>query len=55
MNKKRHIWGILVTEEGSTEEAEKTAESMKECPYLIAIGTTQNTVYSVYTVPKDKK
>lgn len=55
MDKKKHVWGILVTEERSAEEAEKTAESMKNCPYLIAIGTTLNTVYSVYMVPEDKK
>lgn len=55
MNKKKHIWGILVTEEDSVEEAKKTAESMKNCPYLVAIGTTSNTVYSVYMVPENKK
>ena len=55
MNKKKHIWGIIITKEDSAEEAKKAADTMKNCPYLVAIGTSSNTIHSVYMVPEDKK
>lgn len=48
------ICGIIVSEMRSPEDAKRLAENMKNCPRLIASGTTSNVNYSVYIVPKDK-
>jgi hypothetical protein len=45
----------MTTKEGSEEEARKTAESMRNCPHLVATGFTSDTVYSVYMVPEEKR
>ncbi len=50
-----HIWGIMTAKESSEEEARKTAETMRSCPHLVAIGYTADTVYSVYMVPEHKR
>ena len=51
----RNICGIIVGETLSAEEAGELAEIMKNCPYLVASGTTANMIYSVYVVPEEKK
>jgi len=51
----KNIFGIIVGEARSAEEAEKLAEMMKKCPYLVASGTTSNKTYSIYIVPEEKK
>ena len=51
----RNISGIIVGEALSGEEAEELAEKMKNCPYLVASGTTANMIYSAYIVPEEKK
>ncbi len=51
----KNIFGIIVGEARSAEEAEKLAEMMKNCPYLIASGTSSNKTYSIYIVPEEKK
>ena len=51
----KNICGIIVGEALSAEEAVELAEKMKNCPYLVASGTTANMIYSVYIVPEEKK
>lgn len=51
----RNIFGIIIGETSSPEEAERHAEIMKNCPNLVALGTTSNTIYSVYVVPAEKE
>lgn len=51
----KEICGIIIGEACSVEEAGKLAETMKNCPYLVASGTTVNMIYSAYIVPKEKK
>lgn len=51
----KSIGGIIVLETRSAQEAHKLAEQMKNCPNLLASGTTGNTVYSVYVVPQQKR
>jgi len=51
----KEIFGIIIGEASSAEEAQKLAETMRNCPYLVASGTTANMIYSVYIVPKEKK
>ena len=50
----KNICGIIIGETQSAEEARKLAKTMKNCPYLVASGTTSNKIYSVFIVP-DKK
>ena len=51
----RNICGIIIGETRSTEEANKLVETVRDCPYLIASGTTSNKTYSVYIVPEEKR
>ena len=51
----KNIYGIIVGEALSGEEAGELAEKMKNCPYLVASGTTAKRIYSVYIVPEEKK
>lgn len=51
----KHLWCIMTTKESSEEEARKTAETMRNCPHLVAIGYSSDTVYSVYMVPDHKR
>jgi len=51
----QNICGIIIGEARSTEEAEKLAETMKNCPYLLASGTTSNKIYFVSIVPEERK
>ena len=51
----KRVCGIIVGEALSAEEAGELAEKMKNCPYLVASGTTANMVYSVYVVPEEKR
>ena len=51
----RNICGIIIGEACSTEEAKKLVETVRDCPYLIASGTTSNKTYSVYIVPEEKR
>lgn len=51
----RNICGIIIGEALSDEEAVRLAETMKNCPYLIASGTASRKVYSVYIVPEKKR
>jgi len=48
----KNICGIIFGETRSAEEAGRLAETMKNCPYVVASGTTSNKIYSVYIVPK---
>jgi len=41
--------------EGSEEEARRTAETMRNCPYLVAMWYTAGIVYSAYMVPEYKR
>jgi len=50
----RSICGIIVSEMRSPKEAKKLSKSMKNCPRLVASGTTSNLNFSVYIVPKDR-
>jgi len=50
-----NVCGIMVIEASSAEEARKRAETMKNCPHLIASGTTSNVVYFISIVPEEKK
>lgn len=49
------VCGIIIGEHPSVEEAQKQAKKMKNCPYLITSGTSDNKIYSVFIVPNDKK
>ncbi len=51
----QNICGIIIGEARSAEEAEKLAETMKNCPYLLASGTTSNKIYFVSIVPEEKR
>jgi len=51
----KNICGIIIGETGSPEEAKKHAEVMKNCPNLVALGTTSNRIYSIYIVPADRE
>jgi len=51
----KYLWCIMTSREGSEEEARRTAETMKNCPYLVAMGYASGTVYSVYMVPEHKR
>ena len=51
----RNVCGIIVIETDSPEEAKKREKIMRNCPSLIASGTTSNIIYSVYVVPKEKR
>ena len=51
----KKICGIIVGEALSVEEAGELAEKMKNCPFLVASGTTVNRIYSIYIVPEEKK
>jgi len=52
---KRIICGIVIGEASSVEEAKRLAETMKNCPNLVASGTSSNKLYSIYIVPEEKK
>jgi hypothetical protein len=52
---KGSICGIVIGEASSVEEAKRLAEAMKNCPNLVASGTSSNKLYSVYIVPEEKK
>jgi hypothetical protein len=52
---KRIICGIVIGEASSAEEAKRLAETMENCPNLVASGTSSNKLYSVYIVPEEKK
>jgi len=52
---KRNICGIVIGEASSVEEAKRLAETIKNCPNLVASGTSANKFYSVYIVPEEKK
>ncbi len=49
------ICGIIIGEHTSKEEALKYAKKMKNCPYLISSGTSENKIYSIFIVPDNKK
>jgi hypothetical protein len=49
------ICGIIIGEHPSIEEAQKHVRRMKNCPYLVASGTSRNKIYSVFIVPEDKR
>lgn len=49
------IGGILISEKPSAEETKKQAEKMKNCPYLVVLGTSTNRIFSIFIVPKDKR
>jgi len=51
----KNICGIIFGEARSAEEAGRLSETMKNCPYVFASGTTSNKIYSVYIVPEEKK
>ncbi len=51
----KNLWCIMTSREDSEEEARRTAETMRNCPHLVAIGYTSGTVYSIYTVPEHKR
>jgi hypothetical protein len=51
----KNICGIIFGEGRSAEEAGRLVETMKNCPYVVASGTTSNKIYSVYIVPEEKK
>jgi len=54
MDWEKKIWGIIVTEEDSEEEARKALETVKGCPNLLVSGRTGNAIYSVYAVPEER-
>jgi hypothetical protein len=51
----KNICGIVIGETSSPEEANKRAEAMKNCPYIVVLGTTLNRIYFVFIVPSDKE
>ena len=51
----KSILGIVIGETSSPEEANKRAETMKNCPNLVALGTNSNMISSVYIVPAQKE
>jgi len=51
----RSILGVVIGETSSPEEAERHAEIMKNCPYLVALGTTSNTICSIFIVPAERE
>lgn len=50
----KSICGVIVSKMRSPKEAKKLSKSTKNCPRLVASGTTSNVNYSVYIVPEDK-
>lgn len=51
----KNICGIIILETRSPQDARKFSEQMKNCPSLVASGTTGKTIYSVYVVPEEKR
>jgi len=51
----KNICGVIIGETSSPEEAKRHAKIMKNCPNLVALGTTSNRIYSVYIVPAEKE
>jgi hypothetical protein len=43
-----YVFGFIIKEFGSQEEAERNVGTMKKCPKLIAAGTTGPTAYALY-------
>lgn len=50
----RNICGIVIGEAVSPEEAKRRAESMKNCPNIVVLGTTANVICFVCIVPSEK-
>lgn len=49
------ICGFIFTETRLSKEAEKFAEKIKYCPYLIVLAVSSNKIYSAYIVPEKKR
>jgi hypothetical protein len=52
---KENLIGILFANMESEDKAKQNAEKMKNCPRLIASGTTFSTYYGVFILPPDKR
>ncbi|MEM2999295.1 MAG: hypothetical protein QXD19_06830 [Candidatus Bathyarchaeia archaeon] len=51
----KDICGIVIGEARAPEEASKRAETMKNCPNVVVVGTTANMIYLVCIVPSKKE
>jgi len=51
----KNICGIITLETRSVQDARKLSQQMKNCPNLLASGTTGRTIHSVYVVPEEKR
>ena len=49
------ICGIIIGEHLSEKEALNHAKNMKNCPYLIALGTSEKMIYLIFIVPDEKR
>ncbi|MCW4008414.1 MAG: hypothetical protein NWF09_07005 [Candidatus Bathyarchaeota archaeon] len=50
----KDICGIVIGEARTIEEASKRADTMKNCPNVVLLGTTANMIYLVCIVPSEK-
>ena len=51
----KSICGIIVGEHPTEEEALNHAKKIENCPYLITLGTSKNTIFLVFIVPDNKR
>jgi len=49
------ICGFIFAETKLSKEAEKLAERIKNCPYLVAVAVSSNKICTAYVVPNEKK